>query len=312
MKLTKLLLAATLVLTISEARPINWGTGSPTGNYFSMSKEIIQECGEGREDVLINTGGSSDNIFGATQKKYAILWTSADVLFDAARLNPKVNQNNFKILARLHNEQVHLLIPKGWQPTVESSWVDKLSSFTAKFTDSAPKPIKVDINLLKNQVIGSWGGSIKAAEALSNVFQLNATIKPVPEAYHSNPGVPTILVGGAPYKAVEDILATGKYILVSLDSLAISRTAPHYVPATVAYKINGKVENIPTVAVPALLLGKASRKADRNKPMESLATCIDEAIDILAEDSTNPNWEAAYEANENGMQLNWSYFKIEE
>lgn len=312
MKLTKLLLTATLALTISEARPINWGTGGPTGNYYSMSQEIVEECGTGREDVLVNTGGSSDNIFGATQKKYKIFWSSADVLFDAARLNPKVNQNNFKILARLHDEQVHVLFPKGWKPVTESSWTSKLSGFANKFTGNEPAPVAIDINLLKNQVIGSWGGSIKAAEALSNVFQLNATIKSVPEAYHTNPGVPTILVGGAPYKAVEDILATGKYILVSLDSLAIARIAPHYVPSTVAYKIDGKVENIPTVAVPALLLGKSSRKEARNKPMEDLATCIDGAMDILAEDSTNPNWEVAYEANENGMSLNWSYFKVSE
>jgi hypothetical protein len=310
MKLLKLTLASLVAATALYAKPINWGTGGPTGNYFSMSQEIIEICGEGREDILINTGGSSDNIFGATQKKYKIFWSSADVLFDAARLNPKVNQNNFKILARLHNEQVHLLIPKGWKPVVESSWADRLSAIASKFTSDGPTPVKVDINLLKNQVIGSWDGSIKAAEALSNVFQLNATVKSIPEAYRTNPGIPTILVGGAPYKVVEEILATGKYVLVSLDSLAIARIAPHYVPANVMYKVNGKVESIPTVAVPALLLGKASRKVARNKPMEDLATCIDQNLDILAEDSSNPNWETAFEANENGMSLNWSYFDI--
>ena len=44
--------------------------------------------------------------------------------------------------------------------------------------------------------------------------------------------------------------------------------------------------------------------------IKQLQSAVDQNLDILAEDPSNPNWKTAFEANENGMSLNWSYFNI--
>lgn len=296
----------------AQARNIKFGTGGSTGNYYSIGNDIINFCGdELPNDTITNieSGGSVENLLGLQNKKYSLAEVQEDVLNYYAKLNPKqVNKNRMKVVTSLHNEAVHLLIPKGYKPEdADSGW------FSGFGGDDAPTAIS--LSSLKNQTIGSWGGSIISTEALSYFFNLNLHIVNVPknERNVNNTSIPLILVGGHPYSVVEAYLSTGKWSLIPLNYAAISQVAPFYTDETVAYTMNGKAVNTKTVGVQALLIAKSYRKKSSNTAMSKLATCIMGSVADLADDpDTNPLWGNIYDVVDDGTLVDWDYFPIDE
>lgn len=321
MKHSKLKLIASLALigamapSLASAKSIKVGTGGESGNYFAMTKDIDAYCAEDLTDrtlEIYNTAGSVENLLGMQNKTYSVGLVQEDVLQYYAKRSPsKVNTNRMKVVTGLHKEAVHLLIPKGYKPKSaekSGSWRD----FFNKDKDVAPK---IELSMLKNQIIGSWGGSMISAEALSYFFDLNLNVLEVPQAKRNpnNTAAPLLLVGGHPYKVVEEYLATNKWHLVALDYDAISKTAGFYTRESVNYSINGKVIGTPTIGVQALMVGKSFRKKSRNAPMSELATCIHANIADLADDpDTSPLWSSVYDLIEDEGQVSWEYFPLDE
>lgn len=293
-------------------KPVQVGTGGETGNYYSMSKDIFQNyCKDAAFTTdgadVVTTGGSVDNLVGMTQKKYSIGIVQSDVLMKMSKQMPrKVNMNSMKIIAGLHNETVHLLVPVGYQPKAKKGG-NIFASFTSMFKDD--KPIEIKLSALSDQEVAAWGGSVVSAEALNYFFGLNWSVKAISEADAAKQQVPLIIVGGTPYGPVEKILATGKWNLVSINYNDISAKAPFYTRSTATYKVRGNPVSVDTIGVQALMIGKAFRKEARNEDMKNLATCIDESLADLADDpDTNSNWGSVYENNEQGHLINWSFF----
>ena len=91
-KIINIIVTVMILSVAAQAGKVNkWGTGGPTGNYFTMTNEILDPeiCGAipgAKPNEVINTEGSADNIFGATQNKYKIFWTSADALLESPSL----------------------------------------------------------------------------------------------------------------------------------------------------------------------------------------------------------------------------------
>jgi len=312
MKKLLLFIAVTIFSSMAiAAKPIKFGTGGPTGNYFSMANDIDHYCSDQLVDrslEILNTKGSIDNLRGMGSKKYSIGWVQEDVLHYYARQDPtKVNKNRLKIIAGGHAETVHMLIPKDYNPTPASSgWMDKVGGMF-----SSKEQLPLDLNLLKGQTIGSYGGSLVSAKALSMFMELDLTIVEIPEERRGKAGdVPILLVGGQPYAPVEQYLATNNYVLVSIDARTLSTKAPFYMESTANYEVNGEIVSIPTIGVRALMIGKSFRKESKNANMIALAGCIDSNLEDLADDSdTNPNWASVVELDEAG-QTNWSYFPL--
>lgn len=295
-----------------SAKTLNMGTGGTDGNYYAMGQDIKSYCSDSISTDLnvAETTGSVSNLLGMMNKEYSLGIVQEDVLNYNAKRNPKkVNQNRMKILTGLHEEAVHLLIPKGYQPKSNESkslW----SKFGLGKDDDQPK--KFELSMLKGQEIGSWGGSMVSAEALGYFFGLNIHVSEVKNNVNDL-SKPLVLVGGAPYKVVQDYLASGKWTLASLNYDAISQQASFYSKQNVNYQIGGKVRSVPTVGVRALLLGKSFRKKSRNEPMTELATCIYQNVADLADDpDTNPNWGSVYDYVEGDGQSNWAYFPLDE
>ena len=127
-------------------------------------------------------------------------------------MNPtKVNHNSIGVVSNLHVESFHLLIPKNWSPTATK----KKSMWSWGGDDEVP--VEISLNLLANQTVGSWGGSLESFRALSAFFEWNANVVEIKKEQRGNPQIPVLLVGGQPYKAVQDLLDTGKYHLVSIN-----------------------------------------------------------------------------------------------
>lgn len=296
----------------AEARVHKMGTGGESGNYYSIGNDIAAFCDSALPGDTISpiiSDGSTDNLSGLSDKRFSLAAVQVDVLKRQAKLNPKrVNENRIKIVSGLHTEALHLLIPKGYQPQGEDKgW---LSAFSG---DDTPKAI--DLNSLKNQSIGSWGGSLTSAEALSYFFNLNLNVVNIPANQRNvnNIQLPLLLVGGHPYPLVAEYLKSGKWNLIPLNHAVIAQTAPFYNSENVAYTINGKAVNTLTVGVQALLVANSYRKKSRNEAMSLLATCIMGSAAELADDpDTNPLWGTIYDSIEEGDQIDWEYFPIDE
>ncbi|POB47316.1 TAXI family TRAP transporter solute-binding subunit [Vibrio vulnificus] len=313
LKATVLSMMVAIAAVPVSAKTLNMGTGGTDGNYYAMGQDIQSYCADTISTDLnvAETTGSVSNLLGMMNKEYSLGIVQEDVLNYNAKRNPKkVNQNRIKILTGLHEEAVHLLIPKGYQPKTNES-----KSLWSKFglgNDDQPK--KFELSMLKGQEIGSWGGSMVSAEALGYFFGLNIHVTEVKNKGDVNDvSKPLVLVGGAPYKVVQDYLASGKWTLAALNYDAISQQASFYSKQNVNYQIGGKVRSVPTVGVRALLLGKSFRKKSRNEPMTELATCIYQNVADLADDpDTNPNWGSVYDYIDGDGQSNWAYFPLDE
>lgn len=303
-KLITWLIAITLT-SVSAFADIKLGTGSQAGNYYKMAKDINSYCGSSVDEriQILPSEGSIDNLNGMSNKKFSMAIVQADALMSQAKTAPStVNLNLIKIVAPLHVETVHLLVPVNYQPkTAEGSLWDKYVA------NAKPKPVK--LSSLKGETVSSWGGSVVSAKALSYFFGLKWNIRTITEQQAASADTPILLVGGQPYAPVEKLLATGKWRLLPIDYNSIASVAPFYKKVSASYKVQGKIQNIPTVGVQAILVGKSFRNAKKNTNSIKLAECINQNLADLADDSdTNPNWGSAYEESRKNQLMQWSYF----
>jgi hypothetical protein len=299
-------MAVTMLSTSAAAQTLKLGSGGQTGNYYSMMQDVKSYCAdsltEGTRLDVIATDGSVDNLVGMGTKTYSLGVVQEDVLQFFAKRDPrKVNENRIKVISGLHMESVHLIVPKNYSP---DGWGGLLSSITGSK--------KMTIDQLKGQTIGSWGGSMVSAKALSYFMGLELDVREIPDKKRTDPGIPVLLVGGHPYKPAQTLLDTGNYTLVPIDFKAIKEKAQFYLPSSINYKVGGRIVDVPTFAVRALFVGKSFRKESRNENMTLLADCISESLIDLADDpDTNPNWASVYEIEDEGEeQSSWAYFPL--
>lgn len=300
----KILLMIALVATLFAE--IKLGTGSTAGNYYAMAKDISSYCQSSVSESIevLPSDGSLDNLQGLSNKKFTMGFVQSDALMSQAKTSPsEVNLNLIKIISGLHVETLHLLVPIDYQPVGVSE-----GSLWSKYV-SGSKPVEVKLSSLKGQAISSWGGSLVSAKALSYFFGLNWNLNTITEAQAMATTTPILLVGGQPYAPVEKLLASGKWRILPIEYSSIANVAPFYQKVTANYKIQGKVQSIPTVGVQALLVGKSFRNEAKNADSLKLGKCIKKNLADLADDSsTNPNWNSAYEADKKGSLMQWSYF----
>ena len=300
---------------------LKMGTGGPNGNYYAMGQDIYSYCkdviDENTEFQALESEASVANILGMNNKVYSAGIVQEDVLQYFAKQDPrKININRMKIISGLHVETVYLLIPKNFKPKSTTSdkknrWGSLLTKIGFGKKDASQGPLQISLELLEGQDLAAWGGSVISAKALKYFTGINFNIIDVPKERRDNIIMPMLLVGGQPYKPVEDYLATGNYILVGIDYEIIRNQAPFYINVAANYNIGGKATSVSTIGVRALLLGKSFRKEARNKNMIALAQCInDNLVDLADDPDTNPNWNSVYELEADGGQTNWSYFPV--
>ena len=292
--------------SLSLAGEIRMGTGGKTGTYYSMAEDISYYCGEdlgvdrkGAANTLLveASGGSLDNLEGLKNKRYSVIWTQEDVLMFQALADPKsFNDKRLKIIAGGHLETFHFLYPNGWKPSKGFSF----NFFGGDNDDS------LNIEDLKNQTIGAWGGSLISLKQLGESEELDLNTVDLSDI-KDNPSqidIPILMVGGSPYQPALEYLEDG------WSFLPISNVkGPYYQENSVAFE--GK--SYETISVQALLVGKSFSKKSRNETMNKLATCISENLIDLADDpDTNANWQMVFELEEEGMQSNWDYFEVVE
>ena len=303
--------AMSLAAAKANASTVRIGTGSETGNYFSMGSDIDSYCGVELSEAdlsILNSGGSVSNIDGMNTKQFSAGIVQEDVLrlYSKFLMPKKVNEKRLNIITPLHVEPLNLLIPVDYKPKGK-----KKNFFSSLWGGSDDAPVKLDVNLLRGQEVAAWGGSMVSAQALSRYLGLDYAVMEISKG--DAPDVPILVVEGFPSSVVQSYLNSGKYKLVSLDYEKVKERADFYIPHKLSYTVNGKVVNVDTIGTRALLVGKASRKKSRNLAMEELATCIDASLIDLADDpDTNSNWSEIYEFVDDENTVDWKYFDLVE
>ncbi len=299
----KFLLIAISSLMLFAAEPITISSGGEKGNYFGMANDIAKYCKSIAEINVVPSSGSIDNLNAMTNKSAQIGIVQTDTLMTMAKNQPRdVNQQNMKIIAGLHIETIHLLIPIGYSVGELSKW--------NKLTGKELPPV-TSIQQLKGIAVASYGGSLVSAAALNEFFGLGWDISNVPADKLGSSGLPIVLVGGVPYKPVEEILKTGRYQLMSIPYDTVRSVAPFYIEQGITYTINSRPISVRTLGVQAMLIGKHYRSPDRNAVMEKIATCVEKSILDMADDSqTNSNWVSVAENQKIGNLVNWSFFNL--
>ena len=285
------------------AEPFNIGTGGEKGNYFSMANDIKEYCKSVVPDMQVQkSDGSIDNLSGMTNKVFQAGIIQSDVLMNMAKTTPRdINMQNMKIIAGLHIETIHLLSPKDYKP--------KGSGVFNKFFGSDKEV--TGIQDLQGIEVSSYGGSLVSANALNYFFNLNWTIHSVTADKIGSVNTPILLVGGVPYKPVEELLKTGKWKLIPINYDSVKASAPFYIKSDITYTVNSAPISVQTIGVQAMLVGKAYRNADKNTIMEKLASCVEKSVPDMADDSkTNPNWVSVYENQKLGNLVNWTFFNM--
>ncbi|MDH5182291.1 MAG: hypothetical protein OEX12_00240 [Gammaproteobacteria bacterium] len=307
--LTAFCVAAMLIANVHAGQTLRIGTGSEAGTYFPLGNDIKDFCGGATSkelDVQVS-GGAIDNLLGLIEKRYDAGIVQIDVLkFYETKIMPtKVNENRLKVVMGLHAESGHLLIPKGYKPS-GGGFGSLLSSIGENIGVNDKKGISID--LIKGQEVAAWGGSTLSLKALSSFLKLG--VKPVDIKKGQAVNMPILVIEGQPSSVVQGYLDSGKYTLVPIDPTSVSSVAPFYSATTLTYMSKGKQFSVKSFAVRAVLIGKASRKAERNVAFSELATCLSSSLEDLADDSaTNPNWETIFELVDEG-QINWGYFPL--
>jgi hypothetical protein len=300
-------LAIFSIAAFASSKPMTMGTGGLGGSYYPMGGDVVDFCSgdvSRTMQVVEQSNGSVGNIMDITNKKLHMGITQIDVLkYYAKVMGNKVNDNRIKVISGLHMEYGHLLIPSGWSP--ETSGFDGfLSSIGIGGSDNKG----VSIDLLKGQKIGSWGGSLVSAKALSSFLELGASVVEIKSGQMVD--FPILVISGQPSAVVEGYLSKG-YQLIPIDASTLKTRAQFYETVSLSYATNGKVTTVPSFGVRAVLVGKASRAESRNLPLSELATCIRDSLIDLADDAdTNPNWSSVYEFENDDNQIDWNYFDL--
>lgn len=335
---TKPVLLLAIILAIfssslfaKEQRPVTvkMGSGGTGGTYYPMMKDVVDFCSYDSEAewptvaqnvTLENTEseGGVFNLLGMGNKTLTAGLVPEDVLrFYAKRTPDKVNMRSIKAVMGMHIETGHLLIPKGYRPTQpegtganKSAW-DKMWDAVSKKKTKKESPTSISVDLLKNQQIAAWGGSVVSARALSVFLGLKAQVKSIDFEAAKTSNIPVLAVGGQPYPPVQELLDTGRFTLVAIDYSKLQSSAPFYVQIDANYIVDGNPVSVPTFGVRAVLLAKNFRRASSNKPMIDLASCMSDVLIDLADDpGTNANWTSVYDMHQKEIMIDWDYFDL--
>ncbi|WP_087016905.1 hypothetical protein [Thaumasiovibrio subtropicus] len=298
--------------SFAQASEITLSSGGPTGNYFKMANDIVSYCAKPVSKhgslVAVNSEGSVDNLMGMLHKKYRAGIVQEDVLYFYANTMPnQVSDNHVKVISELHQEAVHLLIPRDYKPKSQDGgfW----SLFSKK---REPSPV-ISLDMLKGQQVGSWGGSMVSAQALNHFFDLSIELVELKVDKRLDPQMPVIIVGGHPFQPVQDLINTSKYRLVSIDYEALGKDprTSFYSDASVTYLMSGSPVSVSTIGVRALLLGANFRNPDKNVAMSKLASCVSKNMMDLSDDAeTSPAWRSALDLIEAEKRTGWEYFPL--
>jgi len=281
----KIIFSIVFILSLN-ARDLTIGSGGKSGNYFTVANDIVETCSNDIKTKFnydlknISTSGSVENLNGILRKKYSIGFVQQDV-YEYFKKKDQLNtiELNTKKMMYLYPEYLTILIPKGWKP--------KSNSIFSKFTELFNSHKPISIMSLKNQTVYAKGGALVSSQALS--FFMNLHLNIIDATNHTING-PFIFVTGAGDSRIQQMLASGKWFLLSFNGNELSNRAGFYKTAQVTYIVNGKTQTANTVSIMSVMYARNYRSKKRKSALKELKQCIKNNIDDLIDDGQSDKW----------------------
>ncbi|GHF39004.1 hypothetical protein HNQ07_001799 [Deinococcus metalli] len=276
-----LALTLALSLTAAQAAPatfLNVATGSSTGTYSAMFKNIGVQCTQSAYLKERGTSGSLENIDLLLSNQVSLAFVQSDVLKAKQQIDQDARVENIKALLPLHNEEVHLFA----KPAVVKKNIFGKTTTTGVTTFAD----------LKNKKVAAWGGSLITAKVLSAKLGVPYTILSVKDrdaAFNALNGgqVDAVLaVVGQPASWVKDL--NGVNLVPIAYTAALSGL---YSSAKLLYENMG-ADAVPTVAVQSVLVTRDFKTPDKKKILLDYQKCaLTHLVNLQEDEGMHPKWQ---------------------
>lgn len=280
----RILISVTLAaFTSAQAAPatfLNVATGSPTGTYSAMFKNIGTVCTQSAYLKERGTSGSLENIDLLLSNQVSLAFVQSDVLKAKQQIDMDARVENIKALLPLHNEEVHLFA----KPVVVKK------NFFGKTTVTGIGTF----NDLKGKKVAAWGGSLITAKVLSAKLNVPYTIMSVKDrdtafaALKAGQVDAVLAVVGQPATWAKD-LSNNDVNLVPIPYTPVLNGI--YSQAKLMYENLG-AGSVPTVAVQSVLATRDFKTADKKKILLDYQKCaISHLVNLQEDEGMHPKWQ---------------------
>lgn len=272
MKKTLLLLSVALISSAQSVSFLNVATGSSTGTYTKMFKDMGQVCPSVSYLKERKTNGSIDNIELLLNNEVSLAFMQSDVLLAKQKINKDTRVNDIKALLPLYKEEIHVIALK--------------SSGLKSINDLAPKKGRIGNIGAKSYTVVSFGGSVVTANVLKAYTGINYSIVTVKDAAEAVAALNTkkadaiVAVVGAPASWVTSL--NSSYTLLSIGQDQASKMNGLYEPVTLSYT-NFGLGATNTLAVESILATRNFKTAEKRKQLTTYQKCVISKLTTLQE-----------------------------
>lgn len=297
----KFLIAMSLAVAATGAfaqATLKVSTGSASGTYSRMFKELSATCKNELPLVEVNSTGSVQNIDRLIGNEVNGAFTQTDVIFFRGQTE---ELGDYKTLVSLHPEEVHV-VTRTVSPIVEGG--------TMGF---GKKPIELNrVEDLAGRTVAAYGGSFVTAQVVRLQSEIQYKVvevqnfKDAKAALDAGQVAAILMVGGAKLGDIETL--DRNYKLLPFSEQTIGKLKRVYVPATLNYSNLGSGGNgIKTVATEALLVVRAYKSPKFVEAMASLRKCFNDNVETISETTgMHAKWRLVKPGNEG----KWGYYQL--
>lgn len=270
-------------------------TGSTTGTYFTMVKQVAERCSTATMTIeALPTSGSVDNLSKLLGNEVEAALVQADVLAMKERTSPTSLKASVKTLMAFHHEEVHVV-------TLTESKLQEGGYGFGAYKVGKKTVVLNSFEELAGRRLGAVGGSVVSANLIRLQSEVSFQLVEYPSTERLLSALDTgeiaaaLLVGGQP---LGDVKALGPdHKILPFGQVTMDRLKNVYAPAKVEYP-KMSPHSFPTVATDALLVTGDYRSARKVAALKALVTCIREnLLDFQETKGFHPKWRAVDPAN---------------
>ncbi|MDO8260087.1 MAG: TAXI family TRAP transporter solute-binding subunit [Candidatus Magasanikbacteria bacterium] len=285
----------------AEKSTITIGAGSAGGTYFTVVKEITRFCSSPtleikhyiKSDGKTIEGGSIKNLENLLNNEMQCGIVQRDIA-QLAKMNDPENMSRIIALVPLHQEQVHFLTLNYVSAKQASSRFTKLIGNEKTVYIENPM---TSISHLQGKAVAAWGGSVKTAEIIKLMTNINFRIVDVADEKEAlqkinNGEVACIIaVVGAPAPWIK-VLPKKQFKLLSAKEEA-DRLKDFYSISTIKYDNLGSTgQTVKTFNTDCILFTREYRSPQTIKALTELQMNIRKNIYLIRDTPhTHPAWQ---------------------
>lgn len=297
MKKLVILAALSMALAVASAQSLKVSTGSSTGTYSRMQKELSTVCINQMQMVEVNSSGATQNLDRIIGNEVNAGFVQTDVIYFRSRTE---DIGNIKTIVALHPEEVHLV-------ALANSNIKE--GGTLGF---GAKTVQVNtVNDLAGRTVAAAGGSYVTAQVIRLQSEIPFNVVEVAsgddaiKAVAAGTAQAALLVGGQPLGNIG--VLDKNYKLLSFPEATAAKLKNVYRPARVNYSKMGQGGSVSTIATDALFVGKEYKTPKFQEALSKLRDCIVNNAPELGETvGMHPSWAKVDVTN----QGKWAYMQL--